>query len=258
MAHLGRVDEEVLFRRLRRYDDEGAREEIVRRHLPRATALARRFHRTSECPDDLEQVAAIGLLKAVDRFDPDAEAAFWTFATPTVLGELKRHLRDHCWTVRVPRPVQEASLAVQRAMAELTTELGRSPSTAEIAGRLGWGGEDVVEAIEAASAFSPDSLDAPLGTADGDGASVGETLGVVDEGYDAAERHVALTGAMRELDPRSVLILHLRFSEDLTQSEIAARVGISQMHVSRLIRRSLDTIRRSLERDRGAQVALVA
>lgn len=251
MPRIGPLDDEALFARLRGDGDEAAREELVSRHLPRAHALARRFTRSREPVADLEQVAGLGLLKAVDRYVPGKGSSFWSFATPTVVGEMKRYMRDSCWRVHVARPLQERSLRVQGALGTLTAELGRSPSTADIAIHLGWSREDVVEALEAASAFEPDSLDAPVSLEGDAGAAVGDLVGTRDKGFDGAERRATLAIAMRSLDARDRAILRLRFAEDLTQTEIAEAVGISQMHVSRLIRRALGTLRRELSAEGG-------
>lgn len=248
MTQVGLLDDQALFARLRRDGDGSARDELVARHLPRAHSLARRFGHGREPAEDLEQVAGVGLLKAVDRYDPAEGAAFWSFATPTVIGEMKRYMRDSCWRVRVARPLQERSLAVQSAVRALTAELGRSPSTGELAAHLGCTREEVVEALEAASAYSPDSLDAPASGGDEPGAAVGDLIGVEDSGFEGAEQRAMLARAAHRLDAREARILKLRFAEDRTQTEIAEEIGISQMHVSRLIRRSLDALRSELSR----------
>ena len=207
--------------------------------MPLARHLARRYGRDSSQAEDLEQVASLGLLKAIDRFDPDRGIAFSSFATPTILGELKRYFRDKSWTVRVPRDLQELSLKVARAADELETELGRAPTAAQVAERVGVTVEQVLDARVAASARRGVSLDRPGGDDDDDGATLGETFGVTDRALDLAEDAVTVERLMTVLSERDRLVLRLRFADDLTQAEIGERLGISQMHVSRLIRQSI-------------------
>lgn len=245
MSQKAILDDAALFRRWHDGGDRSARDELTARYLPRAHYVARRFRSRTEPLDDLEQVASVGLVKALHRYDPEQGAAFWTYALPTITGELKRHFRDHCWTVHVPRAVQERVMHVQRTLARLGADLGRSPSVAELAEALSLGTEEVLEALEAGSAFDPRSLDAPApGEDDG---SFADLLGAYDGALDAAEERALLGPALRELSARERVVLHLRFSEDLSQSEIARRVGISQMQVSRVLRAALERIRESVK-----------
>jgi RNA polymerase sigma-B factor len=222
--------------------DAAARADVVERFLPLARQLARRYARGNEPLDDLFQVASVGLLKAIDRYDPARGYAFSTFAVPTIVGELKRYFRDTGWAVHVPRPIQDRIVQINRMMAQLSRELGRSATSAEIAASLGCGLEEVVEAMEASTAFDAVSLETPRG-GDDDTGSYAETVGADDEGYELVEYAATIAPAMNAMSPRDRLILKLRFEEDLTQSEIADRLGISQMHVSRIIRRSLTRLR---------------
>jgi RNA polymerase sigma-B factor len=229
--------------RYRGQNDEAAREELVERFLPLARQLARRYARPNEPLDDLFQVASMGLLKAIDRFEPERGNAFSTFAVPTIVGELKRYFRDTGWAVHVPRPIQERIGQVNRTVNELSRELSRSPSPAEVAARLDVSTEEVLEALDAAKAFDAISLDMPRGSDPDDGSAYAETVGEDDERFEMVEYHAVIGATMRALPDRDRLILRLRFERDLTQSEIAERLGISQMHVSRIIRRSLDRLR---------------
>jgi RNA polymerase sigma-B factor len=222
--------------------DEATREDVVERFLPLARQLARRYARGNEPLDDLVQVASVGLLKAIDRYDPARGYAFSTFAVPTIVGELKRYFRDTGWAVHVPRPIQDRIVQINRAMGELSRDLGRSPTTAEIAGALGCGAEEVVEALEASTAFDAVSLETSR-NGESEGGSYAETVGEDDEGYELVEYAAAIAPAMNAMSPRDRLVLRLRFERDLTQSEIAERLGISQMHVSRIIRRALTRLR---------------
>jgi RNA polymerase sigma-B factor len=187
-------------------------------------------------------VASVGLLKAMDRYDPARGYAFSTFAVPTIVGELKRYFRDTGWAVHVPRPIQDRIVQINKTMAELSRRLGRSPTPAEIAEALGCSVEEVVEAMEASRAFDAVSLETPRGGEDETG-TYAETVGADDQGYELVEYNAAIAPAMSAMSPRDQLILRLRFERDLTQSEIAQRLGISQMHVSRIIRRSLMRLR---------------
>ncbi len=221
--------------------DVRAREELVHRFLPLAKRLAGRYRHSGEAQDDLEQVASLGLIKAIDRYDPEL-GSFVRYAVPNIMGELKRHFRDKGWSMRVPRSMQERVLAVNEASDQLSGELGRSPAPKDIAERTGLGLDDVLEALEASTAYSSTSLDAPY-TGDDDGErTLGDSLGAEDAGYKLVDLGEALTPAFRALPAREQAILRLRFVDDLTQSEIAERVGVSQMHVSRLLRRSLDRL----------------
>jgi RNA polymerase sigma-B factor len=222
--------------------DQSVREDVVARFLPLARQIARRYARGNEPLDDLFQVASVGLLKAIERYDPARGYAFSTFAVPTIVGELKRFFRDTGWAVHVPRPIQDRIVQINRAMTELARELGRSPTSAEIAAELGCGVEAVVEAMEASTAFDAVSLETPRNGED-EAVSYAETVGANDEGYEMVEYAAAIAPAMNAMSPRDRLILRLRFERDLTQSEIAERLGISQMHVSRIISRSLRRLR---------------
>jgi RNA polymerase sigma-B factor len=230
---------------LRRYHGEGdavARDQLVALMLPLARGLARRYANRGEPLDDLEQVACIGLLKAIDRFDCGRDVRFATFAVPTIAGEIKRHFRDKGWMVRVPREVQELSARLGPARDRATRELGRPPTVAELARAAEAREEQVLEALNAAGAYRTLSLDEPAG----EGSGAMDALGGPDANYELAEQREVLRGGLAALDDREREILRLRFYEGLTQREIAGRVGISQMHVSRLIRRSLSRLRHEL------------
>jgi RNA polymerase sigma-B factor len=237
------LDEQRLFARYRRRDDRAAREALVDRFLPLATQLARRYHRGSEPLDDLVQVASVGLLKAIDRFDPARGIAFSSFAVPTIAGELKRYYRDKGWAVRVPRDLQELALRVDRATDRLTHQLGRRPTASEIADDLGVAVEQVLEAHEAAAAYRADSLDRPGSDDDQDAPRVVDTLGGDEPGYRRAEDSATVESMAWVLSDREREVLRLRFEEDLTQSEIGRRVGLSQMHISRLLRQAVARLR---------------
>lgn len=225
-----------------RAGDPAAREELVRRFLPLARSLARRFRRGPEPLDDLEQVASFALVKAVGRFDPSRGVAFASFAVPTIVGELKRHLRDTSWAAYVPQRMRDRVLDVDRVTESLRLELGRSPTVGEVARETGIEPEQLTEALRAATAFDAVSLEAD-GATEGSGAALADTLGSEEERYDLVEYAVTITPALRALPARQRAILRLRFEDDLTQSEIAARLGISQMHVSRLLRQALGRLR---------------
>jgi RNA polymerase sigma-B factor len=227
--------------------DRGLRDELVTAHMGLAEYLARRFTNRGEPLDDLVQVAALGLLKAVDRFDPERGLEFSTYATPTIVGELKRHFRDKGWAVRVPRRVQELHLRLGSVVSQLSQELGRSPTIGEIAHAAAVSEEEVLEAIEAGHAYRFTSLDAPSGS--DDEMSLSAELGSEDQGLIDSEHRVTLSPLIAQFPPRERTILHLRFFEGLTQSEIAGRLGISQMHVSRLLARALAQLRNQAEDD---------
>lgn len=225
--------------------DRGLRDELILEHLGLAHALARRYSGRGEALDDLQQVATVGLLKAVERFDPDRGLAFTTFAVPTITGEIKRHFRDRAWATRVPRGLQERALRLTRAVQDLSHELGRSPSLDEIAQALDVDVEAVLEAMEVNRSYATSSLDAPV---DNDDTSRGldRVLGRIDPGLEAVDREMVVGDLLASLPERDRQIVHLRFFEGLTQSEIAARIGISQMHVSRLLSQSLAGLRELL------------
>jgi RNA polymerase sigma-B factor len=226
--------------------DRAARDALVERFLPLARQLARRYQRGGEPLDDLVQVASLGLLKAIDRFEPDRDTAFSSFAVPTILGELKRHFRDRGWSVRVPRDLQEMSVRVERVAEELSRGLGRAPTPAEIAENIGTTTEHVLEAREAAGAYRAVSLDRPRDDEE-EGDGMAETMGAEDPGFGLAEDAATVERLMAVLSDREREVLRLRFAEDLTQSEIGARVGVSQMHVSRLIRQAIGRLRQAAE-----------
>jgi len=246
-----RHDGEELFARYRRDRDAATRDALVDRFLPLAHHLARRYHGGAEA-DDLEQVASLGLLKAIDRFDPERGAAFTSFAVPTILGELKRYFRDHGWTVRVPRGLQELKLRVDAISRTLTGELGRAPTAAELAERANATTEQILEALAAATAHHPDSLHQPVGD-EGDEAI--SFLAAEEPGFERVDDAVYVDGLLDTLSDRERLILRLRFENDLTQTEIGDRLGISQMHVSRLIRRAITTLRTTSAEDQLTRTA---
>jgi RNA polymerase sigma-B factor len=239
-----RAGDRELLRRWRHHGDRAARQELVERHLPLVRALARRYAGRGESVEDLEQVGAIGLIKAIDRYDLDRDVALTTYATPNVVGEIKRYFRDKAWAVRVPRGLQELHARMARAIDRLTARLGRSPSLAEIAAELESTPEQVLEALETGSAYSAVSLSVdPLGDDEGDPM---DAIGAEDAGFERTEDRAALEPALDRLPAREREILRLRFDEGLTQTQIAERFGISQMHVSRLIRKSLERMRDEL------------
>ncbi|MEU8652985.1 SigB/SigF/SigG family RNA polymerase sigma factor [Streptomyces sp. NPDC048737] len=220
------------------------RNQLVRMHLPLVEHLARRFRNRGEPLDDLTQVATIGLIKSVDRFDPDRGVEFSTYATPTVVGEIKRHFRDKGWAVRVPRRLQELRLSLTTATAELSQLHGRSPTVHELAERLAISEEEVLEGLESANAYSTLSLDVP--DTDDESPAVADTLGAEDEALEGVEYRESLKPLLEDLPPREKRILLLRFFGNMTQSQIAQEVGISQMHVSRLLARTLAQLREKL------------
>ena len=233
----------ALIVRWQRDGDHAARDDLVRRLLPLARRLARRYRRQEEPLDDLVQVAVLGLVKAIERYDTGRETSFASYAVPTMLGELKRHFRDHGWALHVPRGMQERVMAVDAAVRDLNRRLGRSPSAGEVAEDLSVPVEEVLEAMEAAGAYEAISLDSYRYGDGQDGETYAERVGTVDPHFSLVEYEATLAPALRALPQRDREVLHLRFAEDLTQAEIAARIGISQMHVSRLIRRALDRLR---------------
>ena len=241
--HSRTLEDQRLLLSYHRGGDAGARDELIKRFLPLARQLARRYQRANEPLEDLMQVAAIGLVKAVDRFDPDRGTAFSSFAVPTILGELKRYFRDSAWAVHVPRGMQERVIAMNHEVARLALTDGRSPSVSDIAAALSIPSEEVLETMEAATAYDAVSLDGSRSPDDDGGDSYADSLGGDDERYELVEYGAAIAPTLRALPARDRLVLHLRFVEDLTQLEIAERIGVSQMHVSRLIRRALERLR---------------
>ena len=236
-------EERILFTRLAQGRDPAVREALVERYLPLARQLARRYQRPEESLDDLMQVASLGLVKAVDRFDASRQIAFSSYAVPTILGEIKRHFRDRTWSVRVPRDLQEMALKVERAVGELTRDLHRQPSVPELAKHVGIPEEVALEALQAAGAYHATSLDTPRGTEAEPGDTLGDTLGGDDDGYDRAEDRATIDRLMRTITPREREVLRLRFERDMTQAEIGEIVGVSQMQVSRLIRQAVARLR---------------
>src|SRR4029077_20857795 len=239
--------DDELWRRFAESREPAVREELVRRNMAFAKRLALRYRGASESFDDLLQVANLGLLNAVDRFDPSRGIPFTAFASPTILGELKRHFRDRVWTVRVPRGLHDRIAEVEKAISELTVELQRSPAVGEIAERMRVDPGDVLEALEANHNRRPLSLDRPVGNEESEESPAAEWVGDEDTGYELVEDKLALEGALPHLDERERLVLQLRFVEDLTQSQIAERIGHSQMHVSRILRRTLERIRAEVD-----------
>ena len=242
-----------LFSRLR--DDEAtdsshedAREGLVHLHLPLVEHCARRFRNRGEPFEDLVQVGTIGLLKSIDRFDVDRGVEFSTYATPTIIGEIKRHFRDKGWAIRVPRRLQELRMQIGSAGAELTQRLGRSPTPRELAEQIGCSVEDILEGIESSNAYSTLSLDASDDSDDG-AASMLDAIGIEDEGLEHVEIRESIKPLLDRLDAREKRILLLRFFRNMTQSQIAEEIGVSQMHVSRLLSRTLDQLRASMEVD---------
>jgi RNA polymerase sigma-B factor len=235
--------EAELMRRYRASGDLDARAELTERFMPLARGLALRYRYTQEPVEDLTQVAYLGLLKAIDRFDAGRGIRFASYAVPTILGELKRHFRDEGWALRVPRDIQERVLAVKTESETLAKTLGRSPSTREVAKRIGCSVEDVLEACEADGAYETASLESPVGCADPDNApTVSDSIGSEDGGYELIESLHAIAGAWGALPERERRVLQLRFVEDLTQREIGDRIGVSQMQVSRLLRSALERL----------------
>jgi len=225
-----------------------AREDLVRLHLPLVEHLTRRFLNRGEHYDDLLQVGTIGLVKAIDRFDSGRGVEFSTYATPTIVGEIKRHFRDKSWAIRVPRRLQELRAAISSVTADLTQELGRSPTVAEIAGRVGVTEEEVIEGLESANAYTTLSLDA-ADSAEDSALSMLDTIGEDDEALAHVENRESLKPLLEALDPREKHILTLRFFRGMTQSQIAAEIGVSQMHVSRLLNKTLAQLRERLTED---------
>ncbi|MGQ0467282.1 MAG: RNA polymerase sigma factor SigF [Sporichthyaceae bacterium] len=225
------------------------RDRLVELHLPLVEHLARRFRNRGEPLDDLVQVATIGLIKSIDRFDVERGVEFSTYATPTIVGEIKRHFRDRGWAVRVPRRLQELRVTLTSARAELSQKLGRAPTVAELAENLGLSEEEVLEGLESANAYSTLSLDATDSSADDDGPAVVDQLGAEDEALAGVEYRESLKPLLEQLSPREKRILLLRFFGNMTQSQIASEIGISQMHVSRLLARTLAKLRADLLAD---------
>ena len=236
--------EAVLLKRYHRTGDESTRDELVQRFLPLARTLALRYRASSESIDDLVQVASLGLIKALDRFDPHRGSPFQAFAVPTILGELKRHFRDRVMPVHLPRGIKERALGIGRASEELTGELDRSPTLSEIADRAEVSEDEALEALQAVEASRTVSLDVPVAGEDGEAPPASETVGHDDPHLVAIDARLDVRDALDVLDDRERSCLRLRFGKDMTQEEIAAEVGVSQVHVSRILRRALQKLRR--------------
>ena len=251
VARSPRADTDVFARA--RAGEPAAREQLVLRFLPMARSLAWRYRRADEPLDDLVQVASVALVKALARFDPQRGVAFQSFAVPTIVGELKRHLRDTRWAAYVPQRMRERVLEVDRAAESLRHALGRSPTVEELAREIGIEPAAVADALQAATAYESVSLDSPAhGGGDDPGARLMDLLGAEEERYDVVDHAVTIAAALRALPARQRAILRLRFCEDMTQTQIAARMGISQMHVSRLLRQALTRLR-EVTHERPAQ-----
>jgi RNA polymerase sigma-B factor len=246
-------EDRLLFQRYLATRDPAARDALIERFLPLARQLARRYERAEEPLDDLIQVASLGLVKAIDRFDADREVAFSSYAVPTILGEIKRHFRDRTWSVRVPRDLQELSLKVDRTVVAMAKELQRAPTVSELAEKLDATEEQILEAMEASGAYRATSLSAPR-AGDEHGDTLADTVGTEEEGYDLAESRATLDRLLQTVTPREREVLRLRFEEDLTQAEIGERIGVSQMQVSRLIRQAVARLRAAARSEEpGAQ-----
>ena len=247
---------------LRRYHEQGdlaAREQLIEQYMSLVRSLARRYSYRGEQLEDLVQIGAIGLIKAIDRFDLERGVELTTYATPNIIGEIKRHFRDRGWSVRVPRGLQELNIQLSRLIEQLTVQHGRSPTIPELAKAAGVTDEEVLEALESGRAYTSLSLSAGSGGHDDDGElDPLESLGTEEHQYEVSEDRAVLEPGFRVLDARERKILHLRFFEGLTQSQIAQQVGISQMHVSRLIRRSLEKIRDEIAGDADEATSDVA
>jgi RNA polymerase sigma-B factor len=235
--------QQLLFVRYQRHGDLAARRALIEDFLPLARALARRYQRHNEPFDDLAQVASLGLIKAIDRFQVSHGNEFSSYAVPTILGELRRYFRDTGWALHLPRGIQERAMAVSAAIERLSADLGASPTAELIALDLGLTVEEVLEAMVAAEAHNTVSLDAPAYVGNDDSASIADSVGAEEPAFEFVEDRHAVAHAFKQLPSRERSILRLRFEDDLSQSQIADRLGISQMHVSRLIRRSLDRMR---------------
>jgi RNA polymerase sigma-B factor len=251
----GRTDNEELFRRWQKSGDQRAREELVERFMPLARNLARRYAGAREPFDDLLQVASLGLVKAIDRFDTERGAAFSSFAVPTILGELKRYFRDLGWSVHVPRGAQEQALKVQEAHERLTTRTGRPPTVNQLAEFLELSVEDVLDALETAAAHHSTSLDAPREDRNDESGSLVDVFGEEDHRYELVDESVTISVAARQLSARERRVLALRFVNDMTQTQIAQEIGVSQMQVSRILRRALSRLRELTEDEDAASAA---
>ncbi|MFL5916257.1 MAG: SigB/SigF/SigG family RNA polymerase sigma factor [Gaiellaceae bacterium] len=244
-----RVDDKILLRRYHEDGDLQAREKLIEQYMSLVRSLARRYSYRGEQLEDLVQIGAIGLIKAIDRFDLERGVELTTYATPNIIGEIKRHFRDKGWSVRVPRGLQELNVQLSRLVEQLTVQLARSPTIPELAKAAGVEEEEVLEALESGRAYTSLSLSVGGGGGDDDDLDPLESLGTEEHEYELSEDRAVLAPGFKVLDDRERTILQLRFFEGLTQSQIAQQVGISQMHVSRLIRRSLEKIRETIAED---------
>jgi RNA polymerase sigma-B factor len=244
-----RIDDKILLRRYHEDGDLKAREQLIEQYMSLVRSLARRYSYRGEQLEDLVQIGAIGLIKAIDRFDLERGVELTTYATPNIIGEIKRHFRDKGWSVRVPRGLQELNVQLSRLVEQLTVQLSRSPTIPELAKAAGVEEEEVLEALESGRAYTSLSLSVGGGGGDDDDLDPLESLGTEEHQYEVSEDRAVLAPGFKALDERERKILQLRFFEGLTQSQIAQQVGISQMHVSRLIRRSLEKIRETIAED---------
>jgi RNA polymerase sigma-B factor len=244
-----RVDDKILLRRYHEDGDLQAREQLIEQYMSLVRSLARRYSYRGEQLEDLVQIGAIGLIKAIDRFDLERGVELTTYATPNIIGEIKRHFRDKGWSVRVPRGLQELNVQLSRLMEQLTVQLGRSPTIPELAKAAGVEEEEALEALESGRAYTSLSLSVGGGGGEDDDLDPLESIGTEEHEYEVSEDRAVLAPGFKALDERERMILQLRFFEGLTQSQIAQQIGISQMHVSRLIRRSLEKIRETIAED---------
>lgn len=248
---LSELPEKELLRRIHEEKDQTAREELITRYLPLVRSLARRFSSRGQAVEDLVQVGSIGLIKAIDRFDLTRGVELSTYATPTILGEIKRYFRDKGWAVKVPRALQDLNIRLNKVIEQLTVELNRSPTIQELAKACDSTEEEVLEALESGRAYSSLSIYSSGSSDEEDSLELLDYLGKEEGEYELVEQRRFLAPAMEKLDERERLILHLRFFEGMTQTQIAARVGISQMHVSRLIRKSIELLRQYMVDESG-------
>jgi RNA polymerase sigma-B factor len=244
-----RIDDKILLRRYHEDGDLQAREQLIEQYMSLVRSLARRYSYRGEQLEDLVQIGAIGLIKAIDRFDLERGVELTTYATPNIIGEIKRHFRDKGWSVRVPRGLQELNVQLSKLVEQLTVQYSRSPTIPELAKAAGVEEEEVLEALESGRAYTSLSLSVGGGGGDDDDLDPLESLGTEEHQYEVSEDRAVLAPGFKVLDERERKILQLRFFEGLTQSQIAQQVGISQMHVSRLIRRSLEKIRETIAAD---------
>ena len=244
-----RIDDKILLRRYHEDGDLQAREQLIEQYMSLVRSLARRYSYRGEQLEDLVQIGAIGLIKAIDRFDLERGVELTTYATPNIIGEIKRHFRDKGWSVRVPRGLQELNVQLSRLMEQLTVQFGRSPTIPELAKAAGVEEEEALEALESGRAYTSLSLSVGGGGGEDDDLDPLESIGTEEHEYEVSEDRALLAPGFRALDERERMILQLRFFDGLTQSQIAQQIGISQMHVSRLIRRSLEKIRETIAED---------